>query len=56
MHAAFAATPVRGSRASTQRACRIVAALDNGIYHLTRSSAITAVAGDVTYTGHFTQQ
>ena len=31
---------------------------DNGTYHLTGSSAgtITAVAGDVTYTGHFAQQ
>jgi hypothetical protein len=35
-----------------------VTVLDNGTYHLTGSSAgtITAVAGDVTYTGHFTQQ
>ena len=32
--------------------------LDNGTYHLTGSSAgtITAVAGDVTYTGHFAQE
>jgi hypothetical protein len=35
-----------------------VTVLDNGTYHLTGSNAgtITAVAGDVTYTGHFTQQ
>jgi hypothetical protein len=35
-----------------------VTVLDNGTYHLTGSSAgtISAVAGDVTYTGHFTQQ
>jgi hypothetical protein len=35
-----------------------VTVLDNGTYHLTGSSAgiITAVAGDVTYAGHFTQE
>ena len=35
-----------------------VTVLDNGTYHLRGSIAgtITAVAGDVTYTGHFTQQ
>jgi hypothetical protein len=35
-----------------------VTVLDNGTYHLTGSSAgtVTAVAGDVTYTGHFTQR
>jgi hypothetical protein len=35
-----------------------VTVLDNGTYHLTGSSAgtQTAVASDVTYTGHFTQR
>jgi hypothetical protein len=35
-----------------------VTVLDDGTYHLTGSSAgtVTAVAGDVTYTGHFTQR
>jgi hypothetical protein len=35
-----------------------VTELDNGAYHLTGTSAgaITAVADDVTYTGHFTQR
>jgi hypothetical protein len=35
-----------------------VTVLDDGTYHLTGSSAgtVTAVAGNVTYTGHFTQR
>jgi hypothetical protein len=35
-----------------------VTVVNDGTYHLTRSSAgtVTAVAGDVTYTGHFTQR